>query len=85
MNCPYCGEEMISDSYPWRHTDGILKGKRSKTTNLLFCDNPNCMVQPCTNDHYKTRELLEEIKSMNGDFKELNQEIFKEIFGAVLP
>lgn len=53
MNCPYCNQPLTYEIYKFK----------GKISYILFCENDNCLVKPCT-DTTTLLKAIEEIESM---------------------
>lgn len=53
MNCPYCNQPLTYEIYKFK----------GEISYILFCENDNCLVKPCT-DATTSSKAIEEIESM---------------------
>lgn len=54
--CPYCGKKLIMDNYKM--------GKSLQ--NIVYCDNDDCPVKPCTDSTIPSRVYAETL-AITGD------------------
>lgn len=52
-HCKYCGSDLIVETYK--------KGRHGGFRMLVYCDNDNCDVKPCSNDDIPS-DVMEEVK-----------------------
>ena len=52
IECPFCGEALEIEYY----STGV-KGKAGKT--IVFCNNDNCTVKPCTDETSPSKAIAE--------------------------
>ena len=51
--CKYCGSDLIAEVYK--------TGRHGSVRMLVYCDNENCNVKPCSDDDIPSA-VMEEVK-----------------------